>query len=285
MRAGHRGVFDDGHRRLVGAEHDVAVGAGFGQYPPCRSRPPWLAAASVGQNVPAPAKAKAAVAESVRRRVSVKVDSCILMANGAARMWQQRAVSPRSRFVSGPLVSGPALPGRILLGSVQRGALDRRAKPRQRLPQIVVLDLRHARGDARGRSGSADRIGRRGKPPERSLAQRDAFHRAPAEEAIDAFADDVRRGAGSRSRRDPRRAGRACPAAGRRLHRRGGHWILMGSLCAAISAPAISVQRVTNSAEAKPWRVNVSPTTLPSRSRKRLRQGAGGLVHGGKSAA
>jgi len=31
MRAGHRGIFDDGHRRFVGSEHDVAVGAGLGQ--------------------------------------------------------------------------------------------------------------------------------------------------------------------------------------------------------------------------------------------------------------
>src|SRR4029079_1830340 len=52
-----------------------------------------------------------------------------------------------------------------------------------------------------------------------------------------------------------------------------GHWTLIGSLCAEISAPTISVQRVTNSAEAKPCRLNVSPTTLPTRSRSGLANG------------
>src|SRR5580658_6888364 len=51
----------------------------------------------------------------------------------------------------------------------------------------------------------------------------------------------------------------------------------MGWLCAAISAPAISVQRVTSSAEAKPCRLKVSPTALPTRSRSGLAKEREGL--------
>ncbi len=56
-----------------------------------------------------------------------------------------------------------------------------------------------------------------------------------------------------------------------------GHWILIGSLWAATSPPTISVQRVTSSAEAKPCRVKVSPTTLLRRSRSGFAKERGGL--------
>jgi hypothetical protein len=32
MRAGHRGIFDDRHRRFLGPEHDIAVRAGLGEF-------------------------------------------------------------------------------------------------------------------------------------------------------------------------------------------------------------------------------------------------------------
>src|SRR3954451_6929109 len=45
-----------------------------------------------------------------------------------------------------------------------------------------------------------------------------------------------------------------------------GHWIFSGSEWAAISAPTISVQRVTSSVEAKPCLANASPSVLCRRS-------------------
>src|SRR3984957_13951130 len=51
----------------------------------------------------------------------------------------------------------------------------------------------------------------------------------------------------------------------------------MGWLCTAISAPAISVQRMTSSADAKPCRLKVSPTALPTRSRSGLAKEREGL--------
>ena len=59
------------------------------------------------------------------------------------------------------------------------------------------------------------------------------------------------------------------------------HWIFIGSLCAAMSGPTISAQRVTNSAEAKPCRVKASPIDLADDVAQRLGKRAGGLVHGG----
>src|SRR5580704_7459343 len=64
---------------------------------------------------------------------------------------------------------------------------------------------------------------------------------------------------------------RASPSAGRC------HWILIGSLRAAISAPTISVQRVTNSAEAKPCFLKASPIVLPTTSRSGLAKEREGL--------
>src|SRR5580700_5544440 len=55
------------------------------------------------------------------------------------------------------------------------------------------------------------------------------------------------------------------------------HWILIGWLCAAMSAPTISVQRVTSSAEAKPCFLKVSPMALPTRSRNGLAKEREGL--------
>ena len=130
-------------------------------------------------------------------------------------------------------------------------------------------------------------------PPQRRLPQDDPLYGAPAQEAIDAFADDVGEMLDLDRRRsfDPQneRAGVARPnadpsppvseVAGGDTGR--GHWILIGSLCAAISPPTISVQRVTSSAEAKPCRVNVSPTTLPRSSRSGLAKEREGLFING----
>ena len=114
--------------------------------------------------------------------------------------------------------------------------------------------------------------------------KRDALDSTPAEEAIDPLADHVGQMLNSRSQPGLRPAEPACPgqprcSLGCRAGPARGHWILIGSLCAAISAPAISVQRVTSSADAKPCRVKLSPTTLPRRSRKRFGKAAAGLVH------
>ena len=118
-------------------------------------------------------------------------------------------------------------------------------------------------------AASAGAAGLRERAPQRRLAQRDAIDGAPAEKAVDALADhigemlDLDRGRALDAQHQ--RAGLALSPAAARVH-----WIFIGSLCAAISAPTISLQRVTSSAEAKPCRVNVSPTTLPTRSRSGL---------------
>ena len=66
-----------------------------------------------------------------------------------------------------------------------------RAEACQRLPQILVRDLRHAGSDTFGRNG----IDRRGRPvhrpPQRRLPQDDPLNRTPAEEAVDTFADYI----------------------------------------------------------------------------------------------
>ena len=172
-----------------------------------------------------------------------------------------------------------------------------RAEPRQRLLEVVVDDVGQTFGNARCR-GSVGAFGwcSRG-ATQRGLAQRDAFDGAPAREAVDALADDAGE-SGFRLPPGPRRAAQEhraavptqrpirerslCPIRERGKNSLGPAAI--GPLSARcereISAPTISVQRVTSSAEAKPWRVNVSPTTLPRRSRNGLANEREGLLHG-----
>lgn len=73
----------------------------------------------------------------------------------------------------------------------ESAALDCRAEPRKRLPQILIRDFRHVRGNARrrGRIGSDSTLAR--STPQRSLPQYNTLHRTPAKESIDAFADHV----------------------------------------------------------------------------------------------
>ena len=68
---------------------------------------------------------------------------------------------------------------------------DCRAKPRQRLPQTFVCDLRDGRGDPRRCNGIGSRGWSARASPQRRLPQHDPLYRAPAEEAIDAFADHI----------------------------------------------------------------------------------------------
>src|ERR1700730_16176835 len=77
--------------------------------------------------------------------------------------------------------------------------------------------------------------------------------------------------AGPSTRRISVPGSRSSPSAGRT------HWILIASLRAAMSTPTSSVQRVTNSAEAKPCFLKASPIVLPTTSRSGLAKEREGL--------
>jgi A/G-specific adenine glycosylase len=110
-------------------------------------------------------------------------------------------VAAARRFAKGPFLQGPFLHGPFRQRPFQQGplqqdpaasaALDRRTEPCQRLSQIVVVDLRHARGNARRGFGIGGSDGPTVRAPQWRLPQCDALNRAPAEEAIDAFANQA----------------------------------------------------------------------------------------------
>ncbi len=87
--------------------------------------------------------------------------------------------------------SAPFRQGPFCQGPVASAALDRGAKPRQCLSECLVSDLRHACGDAGSGRGVGGGDGPARRAPQRRLPQRDAIDRAPAEEAIDALANQV----------------------------------------------------------------------------------------------
>ena len=81
---------------------------------------------------------------------------------------------------------------RAALPSHLRGSnsLDRRPQPAKRLPQVLVLDVRQAFGDARGRSRIRLWDRRTLATPQWGLPERNAPDGLPTEETIDPFEDD-----------------------------------------------------------------------------------------------
>src|ERR1700728_106444 len=133
--------------------------------------------------IPVPASAKAAAAFENWRRVSVKGLLPLGKGKRAPRMWHQHAIPPRACV---------AAPRPLFAGYVGRSAaFDRYAKARHRLPQIVVGDLGHGRGQARGGRGVGRANGLAYNAAQRRLTQRDTIDCTPANEAVDAFADHV----------------------------------------------------------------------------------------------
>ncbi len=171
-------------------------------------------------------------------------------------------------------------------------APDRRAEACQRLPQILVRDLRHAGSDTFGRNGidrAAGRcIGRRSgacRKTIRSTARQPRKRLTRSQITLARCWISIAAGPSTRKTSVPAGRPNANPSwlvrDGPGADTARGHWILIGSLWAATSPPTISVQRVTSSAEAKPCRVKVSPTTLLEEVAQRLCKRAGGLVHNG----
>src|SRR5450759_1848512 len=182
VRAGHRGIFDDGDRRLVVAQgqigqrirlHQVGGGHRFRQRIARERRQHRCAEHGGGERY-----GDGALTEFTSGDMQLMLRGLLAraeweLASSILQLWQWRAALPRSRK-----------------GSL---SLDGRTQAGERLAQVLVLDRRQAGGD----TGGDLRIGRRWRgrrlaPAQRRLPQGDTADRLPAEEAVDPLQDHRR---------------------------------------------------------------------------------------------
>ena len=133
VRAGHRGIFDDGHRRLVGTEHDIAVGTGFRQIRRVgtgsssararRGETGQNGASNAGERKYRGGREELATGER-QGNLLVLTGKCL-----------QRNVAPARRSAKGlARRCWPTFASGLTSARDCQLAFDRRAEPRQRLP-------------------------------------------------------------------------------------------------------------------------------------------------------